>query len=193
MQYDWKGNHKRDLLEAMNCDEFYEKLAHDPLWRLYLSVASSKKGQSVRHVYFVTINPNGEIGQMPAFIKLVHKFIEKKTIKAAIYCFEQRGDVAEGNIGEGYHAHMLVHVDPDHFRDNTRNTFKHVVGSTAPVDAVINIIPVKKQAFLADKIGYMQGKKWGLDKSKKVEGDKSFRAQHSICDLYYKNKSYFNI
>ncbi len=185
-------NYSDDILSAMEKKDFLEKFAHDPSWCHYLSVGHHKKGQNVKHVYFVTINPSEQKVQFKQFFNLVQKFVNKTTVLSAVYCFEQRSDI-DGVVGKGFHVHMLLHVNPNQFGRNTENTFRHVVGGNAPIKSVINIIRVSKRPFLDDKIFYMKGSKWGLDKDKKVEGDKLFREREKICDLYTKNKSYFNI
>ncbi len=159
----------------------------------YLSVGK-EKGQIVRYVYFVTVNPDSAKCNLGEFRSIVDSFIKKKTIKAAYWVYEQRGNVAESNIGSGYHTHILCICDTGQFVRNTTNSFKHVVGDNAPLEKVIHITRVKYHQFVVDKINYMSGgEKWSIDKQKKAQGDIMFREHNSISAYYAKNKSLFNV
>lgn len=141
------------------------------------------KKDTSKFIYFVTINPKEEfLGEFVDRVK--HVVNTSSYIQNCAYCFEQRGQTID-EIGKGYHCHMVfdykVGNNPSKIQDNLFQRFKNFCGTKHHID-------VRKYTadFRADKLKYMAGDKWDIDKSYAVELNKVWRLKEDLLNIYEK-------
>lgn len=139
-------------------------------------------GGNLKSTYFVTVNCKPDV-TITELKKKVDKYVKRSMIRQAEWVFEQRG-AHEGELGKGIHTHILVTQRGDvfdgKFKENTRNTFKSLVGNP---QTHVDIRPVHKD-HIADKRAYMKGAKTGDGKMEKVEMDRVWRAKYFLKEYY---------
>lgn len=113
-------------------------------------------------------------------IKQIEKSLKKKWIMKWSWCLETRGLL--NNRAVGIHAHIRTVVIDDKYSYECKremyNTFKHLVGNVAHVNAKYSNI---EGAF----IDYVKGIKKGEPKEN-AKADDMFRAQYGLEDYYSK-------
>lgn len=132
--------------------------------------------------YFITINPKPE-ADLKIFMKLLTNFVKRKPVSHWFYNIEQRGETV-ADAGRGFHSHLLVAWDKKqnkYLRQFCIATFKRVIGK--PNDHNINIRRIGPE-LVQDKLDYLNGEKWDVEKDEKLEIDKIFRLQNNISILY---------
>jgi len=135
--------------------------------------------------YFITVNPKPDT-DINIFIKLLGNFTKRKPVQNFIYTIEQRGET-EAECGKGFHSHILLSWDSamsKKVRQYAGETFKRIIGSNN--NNIININRIPKE-FWEDKVDYMSGKKWDIEKETKLKYDKIFRKKNNLFLLYKKD------
>lgn len=162
-------------------DEGY--LTHGEYYRLLMKAKKSVI-KPVEELYWITINPKPE-ADLEIFLKLLNNFVKRKPVCSYMYNIEQRGET-EADAGKGFHSHLLIGWDKKqnkYIRQFCITTFKRVVGY--PSDQIINIRRITKDIY-QDKIDYLNGKKWDVEKDNKIIVDIIFRKKNNLS-LIYKN------
>lgn len=140
-----------------------------------------QKVQDTSQNYFITINfkPQTEITHVQ---NRMLKIILKKWITKYYYVYEQRGTDLE-TVGSGLHVHLLVCDSPKSKSSEVvreiYSSVKSMVGSKSSVD--VRKIPFE---WVYDKLKYLSGEKWDVEKLPKVQMDKIFRQKYSLLDIY---------
>ncbi len=174
-------------------EDFFYNTDKTPLrqMRTTLLSVSSQESQKLEYRYFVTINPRKSI-VLSKFMKVVNKYVKKKRIDDAIWCYEQRGTPQKENIGKGLHCHIMVKSRDKDFIRNTRHSFKNVVKYTKHNEnKVCNIYRVLAKHIQNDKLRYIRGHKDTEEKIRKAQGDIVYRIRNDLDDVYIKNRSVF--
>lgn len=142
----------------------------------------NKNGGAMHLYYFVTVNCKPDV-QLSELTTKVDKYVQRKFIKKAEWVYEQRGST-ELEMGKGMHCHILVTQRGDchdgQFKQNTRNTFKTLVGNP---QTHVDIRAVKPE-YVDDKREYMRGQKTGEGKVEKCEIDVIWRQKNNL-EKYY--------
>lgn len=142
----------------------------------------NKNGGALHMYYFVTVNCAPSVNQGELEQKL-QKYVRRKFIKSAEWVYEQRGST-ELEMGKGMHCHILVtqrgECHDGQFKQNTRNTFKTLVGNP---QTHVDIRAVKPE-YVDDKREYMRGQKTGEGKAEKCEIDVIWRQKNNIESYY---------
>lgn len=142
------------------------------------------KESVLRDWIWLTINPKPEI-QLPNFLEALGKLVKRKIFSEYKYVVEQRGTLAEDNLGKGFHAHMLLRRAPDKEYKQTKrqvkNSFKNICN--VEHDKVFYWKECRED-FLEDKIEYMTGVKTGEAKDEKQKADIEWRKQNDIEILF---------
>lgn len=132
--------------------------------------------------FFITVNPKPGT-DLQIFLKLLHNFCKRKPVVDYVYNIEQRGETEE-DCGKGIHSHMLITWDNSlsgKIRQYLGETFKRVIGSNN--NNIININKIPKE-YVLDKMDYLEGLKWDIEKDTKIKIDKIFRDKNKISFLY---------
>lgn len=139
-------------------------------------------GGNLQLHYFVTVNVKPGVST-DELAKKVEKYVRRSMVRSAEYVYEQRG-AHEGEMGKGLHCHLLVTQRGDvfdgKFKENTRNTFKSLVGSP---QHHVDIRAVKPD-WVDDKREYMKGAKTQEGKAEKVAMDRVWRVQNNLRQYY---------
>lgn len=130
---------------------------------------------------FITVNPKPEI-ELETFLKKLDIYVNRQICQKFIYVVEQRGETLE-ECGRGLHAHILVernlNYKPCKFIQNTKNTFKNLVGNDKHIH-----IQICGEDYKNDKIIYITGKNKDVTKSLKQDYDIIFRKNNNIPEYY---------
>lgn len=105
-----------------------------------------------------------------------------------MYVFEQRGTIADNNIGKGFHAHILIKRNLSYkpsalISKLQRGLVKIVKDVKAPHLLNMHVIG---DEFALDKIRYMIGAK-KTEKQEKQLADVQWRQENNLEKLYKKN------
>jgi len=134
---------------------------------------------------FITINPKpGEDFQKCH--QIIKKIVNRTCFTDYLYVVEQRGTIAEGNIGKGFHFHILtkraLNYKPSKCESNVRNSTKKICDSKNP--KIVNIQKIGIE-FATDKVNYITGKnKTGEGKDLKQDADQVYRENMSLSPYY---------
>lgn len=137
------------------------------------SLKLRKKKRSSEY-YFVSVSPESHHTIEDLKYK-VEKYVDRKLCVGTIYAYEwnKRGIP---------HVHILVrqleYSDTD-FRKNTYNSFKTLVGNKKCVD--IRAIP---EDWVDDKIDYIKGDKWDIEKEELIKIDIQNRLEYRLEPFY---------
>lgn len=130
---------------------------------------------------FITVNPKPEI-DLKDFMKKLEVYVNRQICQKYIYVIEQRGETLE-ECGKGLHAHLLVernlNYKPCKFIQNTKNTFKTLVGNDKHIH-----IQICGEDFKNDKIIYITGKNKDANKGVKQDHDIIYRKNNNISEFY---------
>jgi hypothetical protein len=151
----------------------------------------NKKEQN-NYIGFFTLNFSEETS-LENCQTAISNITSKKWMTSWAYSFEQRGE----HIDEvkGIHIHLIF------IRNNKRpgsccseifNTYKNLQGR--PFNKVKeNDYKFYPFDFLADKMQYIQGNKWDINKEQKVNIDKQWRKKNKLKMVYQHNmEQYYN-
>ncbi len=135
---------------------------------------------------FITINPKPAV-PLQQFMVIVHKIAKKTCFENILYVFEQRGTIANCDIGKGFHCHMLVqrnlNYKPTKCITNVQNSLTKIVKSVK--DRHLLNIKVIGPEFALDKKDYILGtNKEGEEKELKQQADIKWRETESIYAFY---------
>lgn len=136
---------------------------------------------------WVTVNPQNTVS-LDSFIKSIKKINTYTSIDASMYVFEQRGTIADNNIGKGFHAHILIKRNLSYkpsalISKLQRGLVKIVKDVKAPHLLNMHVIG---DEFALDKIRYMIGAK-KTEKQEKQLADVQWRQENNLEKLYKKN------
>ncbi len=129
---------------------------------------------------FLTVSPPESV-DLEAFRAAVRDFLSKtKCISKWFMAFEQRGTVAEDDVGRGKHVHILLDISrPTTFANFKVACFNHFRGW------YVNVLP-KLYEWGPGKIEYLKGLK-DPKKLDAVEGDRSWRTAVGLEPFYCQN------
>lgn len=129
---------------------------------------------------FITINPKTDV-VLEAFVERTHKYCNRAMFSQVLYAFEQRGTVEDGNIGKGFHCHILAcrkkGYKPSKVKINTLNSFKNFIGNEASLD-------YGGVGVLMNRVNYLIGTKQSADKHAKQTADQIWRKQYDLDPFY---------
>lgn len=156
----------------------------------YAQELKEKTAEAHQNGYcWCTINPKEGIS-FDNFRKKIEKIVKYSCFKGHAYVFEQRGTVKEGNIGKGFHAHLLfsrnLSYKPKDLEQRIRRGCKGIVGNVNN-NNFINLAKIGKD-YAIDKYKYMTASK-KLEKQEKQIGDIQFRKIHNLRKIYINNIS----
>lgn len=133
---------------------------------------------------WVTINPQPQV-LLKDFIVFIKKICKKTCFTAYQGVFEQRGTVANNDIGVGFHAHILFRraltYKPAKCADNIRNSCTKIVGNIRN-NHQLNISIIGPD-FAKDKLAYMV-EKTDEGKDLKQAGDVIWRTANVLLEGY---------
>lgn len=145
--------------------------------------AKQREVVSPQRCMFITVNPKENV-DLATFLTVLHKYANRAMFSRVLYTVEQRGTIEEGNLGKGFHAHLLCcranGYPPNKIKKHTFSTFKHLVGSEASIDFG------GRYCIVANREKYIVGAKKDPNKHAKQEGDKKWRLDNSIEPYYGK-------
>lgn len=144
-----------------------------------------QKAQKHNNLYlWLTVNPKSEI-TFENFKSRVEKAVARTMFSDYLYVYEQRGTEQTADLGEGFHAHILLKRNLDYkpckVITNLKNTFKDMT------------LVDKKEIFAwywcsdeykLDKIQYITGLKTAEGKDEKQIGDKLWRKYNDLETFY---------
>jgi len=117
---------------------------------------------------FLTINPRPSI-TFEKFKQKVFKLLSSSLFSDHCAVFEQRGTVETGDVGRGFHAHILFKrhlpldkgLPPSNIKRNLKQSFANYCDTNN--DNIFNIRFVGED-FAFDKLDYIKGTKTGIGK-----------------------------
>lgn len=138
---------------------------------------------------WITINPKIEVN-FEKFKKKVEKIVKYSCFTSALWVYEQRGTIEGGDIGKGFHAHILVKrkltFKPSYCERKVREGCKTLVGNTNNNNQIF--ITKIGSEYAKDKYKYMTGSKQS-EKQDKQKGDITFRKKYKLSSIYKINIS----
>jgi len=141
---------------------------------------AEKQATDPRGWMFITINPKSDI-DLKTFVERTHKYCSRAMFSQVLYAFEQRGTVEDGNIGKGFHVHILAcrakGYKPSKVKINTLNSFKHLIGNEASID-------YGGVGVLMNRVNYIIGTKQSADKHAKQNADTKWRQCYDLDPFY---------
>lgn len=137
-----------------------------------------------RKIYFITINPMENVSWTSFKDIVIGRVLSRVFMKEALACFEQRSKDPEKP--KGFHCHIVVEkrMSPKQMHDRLYNTCNSILGTKKALD-----IREYPYSFRSDKIDYMSGQKWDIEKEELVAATKQWRVANDIKDLYSANSS----
>ena len=144
-----------------------------------------QKAQKHNNLYlWLTINPKKEI-TFENFKSRVEKAVARTMFSDYLYVYEQRGTEQTVDLGEGFHAHILLkrNLDykPSKVITNLKNTFKDM---TLVDNKEIFAWYWCSDEYKLDKIEYITGLKTAEGKDEKQIGDKLWRKYNDLETFY---------
>lgn len=112
----YAGIYKRDeaIALAKEDEERFVKLQEDEFHRI---LDRAQRLDDIYHErcgkrqhYFITVRPDERKCDFNDFVKIVHKYVQRKTVLSFKLSFEQKGTTVD-NLGTGFHVHMVVHAN----------------------------------------------------------------------------------
>lgn len=136
---------------------------------------------------FITINCWTDKVSLETFVTKCHKIAKKTCFKNVLYVFEQRGTIESGDVGKGYHCHLLVernlNYKPSKLCDNTKQSCSKIVKNVKSKN-MLNFQIIGSE-FAKDKKNYIIGQnKTGDSKDLKQLGDIQWRQQKKLKSFY---------
>lgn len=140
-------------------------------------------------VGWITVNPRDiSPSELDEFHGKIKKFCSRRPFIEWAYTLEQRFPSPTTLVpGEGIHVHILVVVNPKSSQKLSKkslhswvfSTFKEWVGNARHCD-----VKLYSSEYKADKLAYIKGEKFDLDKQEKVDADVLWRAQNGLEPFY---------
>lgn len=136
---------------------------------------------------FITINCWTDKVSLGTFLDKCHKISQKTCFKNVLYAFEQRGTTEGGDVGKGYHCHLLVERNLNYkickCMDNVKNSCKSLVKNVKSSN-LLNFQVIGHE-FAKDKKNYIIGQnKTGDNKDLKQLADIEWRKSNDIKSFY---------
>lgn len=136
---------------------------------------------------FITINAWTSKVTLETFMKKCHKIAKKTCFSKCLYVFEQRGTIEKGDVGQGYHCHILVQRNLKYkvckCCDNVKYSAKNLV-KNVKLTHLLNFQICGKE-YAIDKKNYILGQnKTGENKDIKQEADIKWRTAEAINAFY---------
>lgn len=172
-------NIMEELLDLLSAIE-RSLLARDTLQCQRLMHEFIKKRESYvsPSMYWMTINFKPDVS-IDKIANVMHRLSQRSFMTEYWYSFEQRSESI--NSIHGIHCHWLIcskHPMGQLKRD-VFNTVKTIVGNVHHVDLRKYDISMKQ-----DKLDYLYGKKWDVEKDLKVQTDRLFRLENNLEPIY---------
>jgi len=210
----------REMYVKLYKEREYYKLSqgesiHTPLQKVYNEVVELRKCKSVSNIktdyLFVTINPDEKISELCKFVSAIRAIERKSWVNDIVYVIEQRGKNSD-EIGQGYHAHLLIHRNGKSFskfcKEILSTLYSFKVYDKLKMEEFVNkgnengVIPYTTGPFVVEytepekignRISYMIGEKKTVDKygnynekDIKQSYDIPFREQNHLKPYYIK-------
>lgn len=158
--------------------------------------------------YWVTICPDNSKISLDQFVSKIKNTLCKICVASPSFAvIEQRGTIEEDNVGDGFHAHLLLkrtnyeNYNAAKFFRNLKNPFcngpsKCIDGQSKNIDKIFNIQSLAAPFTdldgnhidrYSDKLEYIKDmNKWGIEKNDKQHADVIFREENNILPIYEK-------
>lgn len=145
------------------------------------------KAQKHNNLYlWLTVSPKPTV-KLEDFKSRVERAAKRNMFKDYLYVYEQRGTEANANIGEGFHAHLLLKRNLDYkpckIITNIKNTFKDM---TMVENKEIFAWYWCSDEYRNDKIEYITGLKTDKGKDEKQIADIQWRKWNDL-EVFYGN------
>lgn len=143
--------------------------------------------KSIDRFMWITINPEFENKNLhdvtERLIKLVNKYVNRKNMKGAAWCFEQTGK-QDADIGKHPHAHILVELNKIPYKsDFNREILNGFRNLCDPRDAFINY-RICEPNHINRRISYLY--KIGRENNPDIILNKKWRLQYNLNDIYFR-------
>lgn len=143
------------------------------------------KAQKHNNLYlWLTVSPKPSI-EFDDFKSRVEKAVTRTMFSDYLYVYEQRGTEQTADIGEGFHAHILLKRNLDYkpckVITNIKNTFKDM---TIVDNKEIFAWYWCSNEYKLDKVEYITGLKTAEGKDEKQIGDKLWRKYNDLETFY---------
>lgn len=176
---------KKKVMKVLNLEYQLDKITSLTNLRAYELELKAQQRESVNFArcMFITVNPKPDV-DLATFLMVLHKFCGRAMFSRTLYCVEQRGTVSDGNLGKGFHAHILCcrsnGYPPNKIKTHTYSSWKHLVGSESAIDYG------GRYCIVPNRQSYITGLKKDQKKHPKQEGDIVWRKENSIEPYYGK-------
>lgn len=180
---DWK---KQKLKSVFNKSYKAEKLGEtwkrikDHEEKLNCTIREQAAQKHNNLYLWLTVNPKSDI-KFDDFKCRVEKAVNRAMFSDYLYVFEQRGTEDQCNLGDGFHAHMLLKRNLDYkpckVITNIKNTFKDM---TMVDNSEIFAWWWCSDQYKKDKVEYITGLKTAEGKDEKQIGDKLWRKYNDL-------------
>ncbi|AXH73704.1 MAG: putative replicase [Cressdnaviricota sp.] len=182
--------------ECLKPVQIFEECINDDLKKTTKKALQKnhEKGTTIPLEYvWLTINPRFSV-TFERFRKKVFAFLTNTTFHSHCAVFEQRGTIEQGDVGRGFHAHILFkrHLPlnkgktPSDLKRNLKQSFKNYCDTKQ--NSCFNIRFIGTD-FAYDKLDYIKGTKTGIGKDlikKDVKqlADVVWRKQNNLEPFY---------
>lgn len=138
---------------------------------------------------FLTINPRPKI-EFSRFKEKIFKLLNTTLFQGYVAVFEQRGTVEQGDVGRGFHAHILFKrhlpldkgLPPSNIKRNLKQSFANYCDTKNPSCFNIQFIG---EDYAYDKLDYIKGlNKTGEGKDLKQLADIQWRKENNLEPTY---------
>ncbi len=184
---DWK---KQKLKSIFNKSYQAEKLGET--WKgikrheeeLTASIREQKAQKHNNLYLWLTVSPKPSV-TLDDFKSRVEKAVTRTMFSDYLYVYEQRGTEQKCNLGDGFHAHILLKRNLDYkpckVITNIKNTFKDM---TIVDNKEIFAWYWCSDEYKLDKVEYITGLKTAEGKDEKQIGDKLWRKYNDLETFY---------
>lgn len=143
------------------------------------------KAQKHNNLYlWLTVSPKPSV-ELEDFKSRVEKAVTRTMFSDYLYVYEQRGTEQKCNLGDGFHAHILLKRNLDYkpckVIANIKNTFKDM---TLVENKEIFAWYWCSNEYKLDKVEYITGLKTAEGKDEKQIGDKMWRKYNDLETFY---------
>lgn len=146
--------------------------------RLMRDFISKREAMVPLTMYWMTINFKPDVS-IDKIANVMHRLSQRSFMTEYWYSFEQRSESI--NSIHGIHCHWLIFTKHPmgQLKRDVFNTVKTLVGNQHHVDVRKYDLSMKQ-----DKLDYLYGKKWDVEKDLKVQTDRLFRLENNLEPLY---------
>lgn len=130
-----------------------------------------------REIFWCTVNPKPGV-TYTSFKAVIERLMRRTFMKGCIYVFEQRSKAVPY---AGIHCHFLVDklMSPKQMHNRISDTVKNYIGHSKHVD-----LRVYPYSYREDKLDYMSGKKWDVEKDDVIKATIDWRDENDIAPIY---------